>query len=232
MSRTAEADGVSVSRQKQKRDKIAKEGRERTTTDIILLEKPLGGFDNIVASKNVSLTNLATAKLKSYYGSKEVNIVVISDGSRTIKNRCQILFGEQYQHLLDWYHLQRKVKDLMTMIAVNKVLKSEYISELNQLLWVGDTVKAIDKLRNYQVKNVEKQEELMGYLEKNIPYIIDYKRRKEVGKPIGSGRMEKAGDLIIAKRQKEKAMSWSEKGSNALAVLTAMYKNRATENLH
>ena len=44
--------------------------------------------------------------------------------------------------------------------------------------------------------------------------------------------MEKAGDLIIAKRQKEKAMSWSEKGSNAVAVLTAMYKNLTTENLH
>ena len=110
--------------------------------------------------------------------------------------------------------------------------KIEYISELNQLLWVGNTAKALDKLRNYQVKNVEKQQELIGYLEKNIPYIIDYKRRKEIGKSIGSGRMEKAGDLIIAKRQKEKAMSWSEKGSNALAVITAMYKNLATENLH
>ena len=199
---------------------------------MILLAKPLGGFEHIVASEKVDLTNLASAKLKNYYGGKSINVVVISDGSRTIKNRCQTLFEGKYRHILDWYHLQRKVKDLMTMIAVNKALKIEYISELNQLLWVGETAKALDKLRNYQVKNIEKLQELIGYLEKNIPYIIDYKRRKEIGKPIGSGRMEKAGDLIIAKRQKEKAMSWSEKGSNALAVLTAMYKNLATENLH
>ena len=75
-----------------------------------------------------------------------------------------------------WYHLQKKVKDLMTIIAENKALKIEYISELNQLLWIGDTVQALDKLRNYPVKNTERQHELIGYLEKNSPYIIDYKR--------------------------------------------------------
>ena len=120
----------------------------------------------------------------------------------------------------------------MSMIAPSKVLKTAYVSELTRLLWVGNTEEALENLKNYEVKNVEKQRELVGYLEKNMSYIIDYKRRKEVGKQIGSGRMEKAGDLIVAKRQKEKAMSWSEKGSNALAVLTAMYKNIATENLH
>ena len=118
-------DGVSVSQQKQKRDKIAKQGRERTTTDMILLERPLGGFEHIIASEKVDLTSLAWAKLKAYYGGKSINIVVISDGSRTIKNRCKTLFEGKYQHLLDWYHLQKKVKDLMTMIAVNKVLKSD-----------------------------------------------------------------------------------------------------------
>ena len=42
-------DGVSVSQQKQKRDKIAKKERERVTTDMILLEAPLGDFEYIVA---------------------------------------------------------------------------------------------------------------------------------------------------------------------------------------
>ena len=73
-------DGVSVSQQKQKRDKIAKEGRERATTDMILLEKPLGGFDHIVASEKANLTSLARAKLGIYYGNQVINIVVLSDG--------------------------------------------------------------------------------------------------------------------------------------------------------
>ena len=45
--------------------------------------------------------------------------------------------------------------------------------------------------------------------------------------------MEKVGKLIIAKRKKEKAMSWSQTGSNALTVITNLYMNSATtENLH
>jgi hypothetical protein len=46
--------------------------------------------------------------------------------------------------------------------------------------------------------------------------------------------MEKAVDCIVARRQKEKAMSWSKKGSTALAVVTAQVINDrfTTENLH
>jgi len=225
-------DGVSVSQQKLNRDKIAKKGRERTTTDMVLLQTPTDKFECIIATQKIDLTDLVTAKFKEYYSQKKVNVVVISDGARNIKNRCQTLFGDTYVHILDWYHLQKKVKELMSMIAPNKDVKIEYIRELNQLLWHGKGLESIEKLRNYQVKNREKQQELIGYLEKNVPHIIDYKKRKEIGKTIGSGRMEKVGDLMIAKRQKEKAMSWSETGSNALAVLNALYMNIATENLH
>jgi hypothetical protein len=75
---------------------------------------------------------------------------------------------------------------------------------------------------------------LVDYLTKNRAYIINYAKRKEVGKTIGSGRMEKTVDCIVARRQKEKAMSWSQKGSIALAVITAQYSNNSvtTENLH
>lgn len=227
-------DGISVSEQKSKRDKIAKKGKERTTTDMILLEKPCKGYDYLVASGEVCLTALSAAKLKEHYGGREINIVVLSDGARTIKNRCEALFGDTYVHILDWYHLQKKVKDLMSMIAPNKEAKAEYIKELNELLWVGNGVTAIEKLEAYKVKNVEKQAELVGYLKKNTSCIINYEKRKAVGKNIGSGKMEKAVDIIVAKRQKEKAMTWSKAGSNALAVLSAVYKNNinTTENLH
>jgi hypothetical protein len=225
-------DGVSVSQQKGKRDKKVKQGRERTTTDMVLLQRPTTGFECIVAAGKVSLTNLSQSKLKQYYGGQDINIVVLSDGSRTIKNRCQVLFESNYIHILDWYHLQKKVKELMTMIAPNKEAKIEYIRELNHLFWIGKVGEALEKLKRYAVRNQVKHLELIGYIEKNKDYIINYERRKEAKKTIGSGRMEKKGDIIIAKRQKEKAMSWSPIGSNAIAVLTAKYDNLATENLH
>jgi hypothetical protein len=49
--------------------------------------------------------------------------VVISDGSRIIRNRCQEIVGQPYQPILDWYHLQKKMKELLSMTAQNKEQK-------------------------------------------------------------------------------------------------------------
>jgi hypothetical protein len=48
---------------------------------------------------------------------------------------------------------------------------------------------------------------LVNYLVKNESHLIDYARRQGLGNPIGSGGMEKAGDLLVARRQKQKGMS-------------------------
>jgi hypothetical protein len=224
-------DGVCVSEQKPCRDKVGKLSKQRTTIDSLLVATPQGGFAQVVAATGVELSALAQTCLKGYYTGKSVAVVVLSDGSRTIKNRCVNLFGSQYVHILDWYHLQRKVKDLMTMIAPDKELKVAYCQELVGLLWGGDGATALIKLRGYRHRNAAKWEELINYLVKNESHLIDYARRQGVGKPIGSGRMEKAGDLLVARRQKEKGMSWSAKGSRALAVLTAHYNGGATDYL-
>ena len=41
----------------------------------------------------------------------------------------------------------------------------------------------------------------------------------------GSGRVEKAVDLVIVNRQKRKGMSWSSLGSKALAILKVLELN-------
>lgn len=224
-------DGVCVSEQKPHRDKIAKASKQRTTTDSLLVATPENRYAQVVAATGVDLSELAQACLKGYYTGKNVNVVVLSDGSRTIKNRCVWLFGSQYVHILDWYHLQRKVRDLMTMIAPTRELKVSYCQELLGLLWRGKGADALVRLRGYSYRNGAKWEELVHYLVKNESHLIDYSRRQSVGKPIGSGRMEKAGDVLVAHRQKEKGMSWSAKGSRAMAVLTAHYKGGATDYL-
>ena len=49
--------------------------------------------------------------------------------------------------------------------------------------------------------------------------------RKQLGLPNGSSIGEKMNDLLVAQRQKHNGMSWSAKGSVALAALTAMIRN-------
>jgi hypothetical protein len=61
--------------------------------------------------------------------------------------------------------------------------------------------------------------------------IINYQQRKKIGKPIGSGRGEKANDLIVAHRQKKKGMRWAKMGSRALAILRVEQLNHPNTSI-
>ncbi len=82
-----------------------------------------------------------------------------------------------------------------------------------------------------RVRHQEKWSELIGYLEKHQSEIINYNRRRLVGKTIGSGRMEKGVDLTVGRRQKQKAMSWSPLGSRALSLLRIVELNGKWQQL-
>lgn len=147
-------------------------------------------------------------------------IVAITDGARSIRLSLYEVFGLSVCIILDWYHLQKKVIDLMTMISTKKSGKDEHILNLKALLWKGDvksSIEYIEKIEN--VRNKEKQNELTKYLEKHETEIINYELRQSIKKTIGSGRGEKANDIIVSHRQKKKGMSWSQKGSSALAII-------------
>ena len=58
-----------------------------------------------------------------------------------------------------------------------------------------------------------------------------YHRRQQAGKTIGSGRMEKGVDQVVGMRQKDRGMSWSKRGSYALAMLTAYAANGHGDHL-
>jgi hypothetical protein len=169
--------------------------------------------------------------LKQLYGaetSRLLPVVAITDGARSIRLTLHRVFGTTLCIILDWYHLQLKIKNLMSMIAPNKTVKESYIQDLKRLLWHGRTQEALDYLAQIPtVKNPEKWEELVGYLLKHQTEIIDYDKRKKAGKTIGSGRCEKANDGIVAHRQKKKGMAWSRSGSKALAILKTCQLNQA-----
>lgn len=155
------------------------------------------------------------------YGSKELPIVLISDGARKIRLTAEAIFGSYVVIILDWYHLSKKVSNLMSMINQNKADKIFNISVINKFLWDGKVTEAIGFIERIStVKNKEKREELKNYLIKHANEIIDYSKRKSIGKTIGSGRCEKANDQIVAHRQKKKGMAWSFNGSKSLAILS------------
>ncbi len=235
-------DGILVKRQKSEREsgaELPKSKKQHSAenqsqkfyqTDVVLLQKAQGGYEYLTTLIDnqgkviLSLGELLKAKVVQEYGSgtteHPLNLVAIADGAKSIRCRLESVFGEQVTMILDWYHLSRKVRNLMGGITRNQAEKSAYLKFLFSNLWQGKVVSAIEYLSNQvKTKNQATLTELITYLSKHQLEIINYQRRQQAGKAIGSGRVEKAVDLVVAHRQKKKGMSWTAKGSQALAVL-------------
>jgi len=206
----------------------------KVNTDVVILETSPGEFNYMVApladeeKTQPSLAEVVKANVIKAYGSRDspLNIVAITDGARTIRLRLLSIFCSAVVIILDWYHLSKKIRDFMSMIARNKQEKSEHLSVLFSHLWKGDIEEVIEYLQSQvHPRNPQKLEELIGYLRKHEAEIINYERRQKAGKTIGSGRAEKGVDRVVGYRQKKKGMSWRCLGSHALAILKVVELN-------
>ena len=245
-------DGIQVKSQKAQRQSKAKPDKGKkdqstlqaktpvVMTDVVMLQKSTGEFEHITAPMNaegedlLSLATVVQAKVMQEYSDEThpLNIVAITDGARVIRQRLLAIFGVAVTVILDWYHLCKKLRQLMSMIAVNKSEKTIHLKFLIPQLWLGLVDNALDYLRTQvAVRNQEKWSELIGYLEKHHAEIINYNRRRRAGKTIGSGRMEKGVDLTVGRRQKKKAMSWRPLGSRSLSLLRIVELNGQWQQL-
>ena len=110
--------------------------------------------------------------------------------------------------VLEWYHLDKTVGELMSMVARTKQEKAAHVTPLLDHLWHGRTDAALTSLqREVQAKNPPPLAALVMYMEKHRAEIIDDGRRQRAGRPIGRGRMETGVDQVIGARQKHKGMS-------------------------
>ena len=68
--------------------------------------------------------------------------------------------------------------------------------------------------------------DLLGYLHNNWQGVIDYGRVRDAGYMVASSLVEKAGDLVVAKRQKKRqGMHWGHDGSEAVSALRTLWLN-------
>ncbi len=157
------------------------------------------------------------------------SLLLIADGARWIRN----FFGEYCLHLpnaqilLDWYHLRHKLSSFASMICQGKEAKTHFLSTLGGYLWRGNAPSALEFLRAYrpETKSDAKLDELIDYLQVRQNAIPNYQERRKHRLYIGSALVEKANDLIVARRQKNKGMHWSLESSNALAALKTLMLN-------
>ncbi len=69
---------------------------------------------------------------------------------------------------------------------------------------------AVLEAHRSETKNQAKLDELRGYLQARQAWIPNYRQRRIECKYIGNAHVEKANDLIVARRQKNRCMQWSE----------------------
>jgi len=233
-------DGIQVKEQKTNRDNIAVEQKTRVNTDVVMLEKRNGTFQYLTAGIDkegkeiISLEESVQAQLIAEYSRSKtaLPIVAITDGAKSIRSSLQIIFGIAITIILDWYHLSKKVTEFLSMIARNKHEKKKHLDLILSCLWKGEIEPVLTYLTTDVIaRNPDRLQELILYLKKHQSEIINYERRQLAGKTIGSGRMEKGVDQVIGKRQKDNAMSWSRKGSKALAILKVAELNNQWHSL-
>jgi hypothetical protein len=216
------------------------------TVDEVLTRRPEAGH----------FLELRTARIVTQYGSRYLSgmgavflqhlhvavrlclgplsaLLLIADGARWIRS----FFTETLAALtdktmlLDWHHLKQKCLELSSRICRGKVAKARFLRRLYRRLWRGDVPGALAVLEaeRGETKNAAKLDELIGYLQARTAWIPNYRQRRIERKYVGSAHVEKANDLIVARRQKNRGMQWSEATSDALAALRTLMLNGGWE---
>jgi len=167
------------------------------------------------------LVGLALAMLSS--------LLLIADGARSLRSFFTDMLSQiaRKAMILDWYHLRQKCLELSSRICWNKAAKAQLLHRLYRSLWRGDVVAAITVLEGQrrEARNEAKLDELIAYLQARAPWMVNYRQRLLERHSIGSGQVEKANDLIVARRQKNRGEQWSQATSDALAALRTLMLN-------
>lgn len=114
------------------------------------------------------------------------------------------------------------------MAVRGKEKRNAVLEKLLRHLWVGDVDGAAAYLRSLTqsyIKNQKCLEEVNACLERKRAGITCYAVRKKLGLRNSSNPVEKANDLLVARRQKHNGMSWTPHGSGALAAIEMLYEN-------
>jgi hypothetical protein len=218
-------DGICVKSQKPTREKAGQQKKaksaKRHDTDVWRLPRKDGRAFYVCEGVSASWTAVEATQsfLRSEYSGETLRVLALSDGAKCIRQDLADLFGSEVRIVLDWYHLSKRVYAGLSLSAHGKRERESWEHTVLSHLWQGRVSEATDFLLALQARNPEALADLVGYLKKHQDEIIDYQRRQQSGKPIGSGPAEKAVDQVVGMRQKDQGMSWTKPGSRTLALL-------------
>ncbi|GEM_PF-792334 len=156
-------------------------------------------------------------------------LIVMADGAWWIRDfySTELAFIALSELILDWYHLQKKCHQLLSMVCHGRKAREEVEAQLRSLLWQSDVEAACQLLEALrpQAHNEKKLDELIGYLVKHRAEIPNYEQRRANCQFNGAGMVEKENDLLVARRQKRRGMQWVPHGADVICALRTLWFN-------
>ena len=214
----------------EEREAVGRKGRQRVVDSRYVSSFKLVG----VFSERVWVD-----AIRMGYGSRKQTIV-LGDGARWIPSMRRRYFPKGI-YVLDWFHLRRKVARTFRRVFPEKSRRRvRWYLEIRNDLWEGRREEAVAKLQQLRddisaqahMKNPIARQgrdalaDLLGYLRNNWEGVIDYGCWRDAGYMVASSLVEKAGDIVVAKRQKKRqGMHWSHHGSEAVSALRTLWLN-------
>jgi hypothetical protein len=133
--------------------------------------------------------------------------------------------------LLDWYHLRVRCAEEASRACRGRTATARFLRRLRRRLWRGDVAGAVRVIgaKAPRARPGSSLATFGEYLLARQAHIPDYRARWRACQSIGSGQVEKANDLLVARRQKVRGMHWSGEMSAGLAALRTLMLNRAWE---
>ena len=222
-------DDVMVRRQKERRTEEYQKEKAFVKNTVIEVQTPGNSVIlTAVGMKTAFLTLLAYLLSNGLLSGKA--LVFFTDGAKDLRGHIVKLFAFRKFHvILDWYHLMERCKVCLSgSLKGGREQRNPILSELSPLLWTGDVSAAVaypEGLNPEILRPKNRIEELQNYLKERREQIPCYALRSMLGLRISSNRVEKANDMVVARRQKNHGMSCSETGSGALAQISALCHN-------
>jgi len=161
-------------------------------------------------------------------------VVFLADGGRWLRDFFAATLAPRGATLiLDWYHLHHRCYQVATQVCRDKPTRVRFLGTMGRLLWRGDVDGAIAAAEEFRAaakappdpRRPAPLDEWITYLEARRASIPCYRERHRQRRYIGSGQAEKANDLLVARRQKNQGMHWSEETSVALMRLRTLRLN-------
>lgn len=161
--------------------------------------------------------------------SEKTNVHGVGDGAKWIPEQGERIAGCKYTHLIDLYHLCEYLGKAVEGWAEDP--KRE-VKQLKDYFEEGKGEEGLKILKGQYLKfpKYEGLRACIQYIE-NRPGQFEYKKAKELGLPIGSGKIESTHRSVIQKRLKKPGGWWLRETASKMADLRVVRANNCWELL-